>query len=279
MFTILQVLNNNVVSAADESGRELILTGKGLGFKAQSGKAIDPHVAEKVFVLNQGDATSERLKVLMESLPLEVVQITEFICDEAEKALNRKFGNGLFVSLSDHLDFAIKRSKDGLSIPNPFEWEIRSFYDKEFKFAEGIIQKILLNWGVLLEKSEACSIALHIINADNSNLNDFKSLTKIVYQILNIVKYVFNVELDENSQNYHRFVTHLKFFAQRIGKKEVITNHDSLLSDLLIKELTKTHQCVDTISEFVRKTYGHPMSDSEKLYLVIHIDRVLNDVR
>lgn len=45
MFTILQVLNNNVVSAADESGRELILTGKGLGFKAQPGKAIDPHVA------------------------------------------------------------------------------------------------------------------------------------------------------------------------------------------------------------------------------------------
>lgn len=279
MFTIIQVLNNNVVSAEDENGRELILTGKGLGFKALPGGQIDVCVAEKVFRLNQGDATSERLKVLMESLPLEVVQITEFICNEAEKDLNRKFGNSLFVSLSDHLDFAIKRSKDGLSIPNPFEWEIRSFYDKEFKFAEGTIQKILLNWGILLDKSEACSIALHIINADNSNLNDFKSLTKIVYQVLNIVKYVFNVELDEDSQNYHRFVTHLKFFAQRIGKKEVITNHDSLLSDLLIKELTKTHQCVDTISEFVRKTYDHSMSDSEKLYLVIHIDRVLNDVR
>ncbi|XAW87564.1 CAT RNA binding domain-containing protein [Vibrio sp. CDRSL-10 TSBA] len=120
MFTIIQVLNNNVVSAADEKGQELILTGKGLGFKALPGGEIDPSIAEKVFRLNQGDATSERLKVLMESLPLEVVEITEFICNEAEKSLNKKFGNGLFVSLSDHLDFAIKRSKDGLSIPKPF---------------------------------------------------------------------------------------------------------------------------------------------------------------
>ncbi len=279
MFTIIQVLNNNVVSAEDDKGRELILTGKGLGFKALPGGIIDPAAVEKTFRLNQGDAISERLKVLMESLPLEVVQITEFICKQAEKELNREFGNALFVSLSDHLDFAIKRSKDGLSIPNPFEWEIRSFYEREFKFSEAIIQKILINWGILLEKSEACSIALHIINADNSSLDDFKSITKIVYQILNIVKYVFNVDLDENSPNYHRFVTHLKFFAQRIARQEVITNHDSLLSDLLIKELTKTHKCVDTISEFIRKTYDYHISDSEKLYLVIHIDRVLNDIR
>lgn len=45
-------------------------------------------------------------------------------------------------------------------------------------------------------------------------------ITEMVNTILNIVKYHFKMELDENSVNYERFLTHLRFFAVRFVRKE-----------------------------------------------------------
>lgn len=38
---ILQVFNNNVVLAVDELGRDVVLTGRGLGFKRRRGDTVD----------------------------------------------------------------------------------------------------------------------------------------------------------------------------------------------------------------------------------------------
>ena len=42
------------------------------------------------------------------------------------------------------------------------------------------------------------------------NKNEVGKLTVMVQDILNIVKYTYNTQLDENSLNYERFVTHLR---------------------------------------------------------------------
>lgn len=276
-FKVSQVLNNNVVSAIDNNGRELILTGKGIGFKAPQGHAIDVTDVDKIFILNDDDTTSNRLKTLMENLPLEVVQFTDFIIENAKVVLNKNFSDSLFVALADHLDFALRRARDGISITNPLEWEIKNYYEAEYNFSLNMIEQVLIKYGILFDKAEACSIALHIINADNNNINEFKTITKIVSQIVNIMKYIFKIECNEKAHNYHRFITHLKFFAQRITKKEVISNHDSLYSDIMLNKQSKTNECVETIAEFIRKNYHHTMSNSEKLYLIIHIDNVVKD--
>src|SRR5690606_41530888 len=44
--------------------------------------------------------------------------------------------------------------------------------------------------------------------------------TEMVNSILNIVKYHFKMDLDENSVNYGRFLTHLRFFSIRFARKE-----------------------------------------------------------
>ena len=65
---VVQILNNNVVSAVAGDGMEVILTGKGLGFAVRAGSEVDLNRVEKVFCLQAGDAVSERLKMLIESL-------------------------------------------------------------------------------------------------------------------------------------------------------------------------------------------------------------------
>lgn len=52
---ILRVFNNNLVLALDESGREVILTGRGLGFQARPGQeALDAAKVSRVFVPADG---------------------------------------------------------------------------------------------------------------------------------------------------------------------------------------------------------------------------------
>lgn len=68
----------------------MILTGRGLGFNVSPGSTIDMSKVEKTFKLNKDDAISERLKVIIEGLPLEVVQITTDIVEMAKSDLNKK---------------------------------------------------------------------------------------------------------------------------------------------------------------------------------------------
>ena len=45
---VIQIINNNVISALDPNGREAVLMGKGIGFHAKRGK-IDHSMIEKFF--------------------------------------------------------------------------------------------------------------------------------------------------------------------------------------------------------------------------------------
>ena len=45
---IKKVINNNILCAVDEKGREMIVTGRGLGFKRKVGERIDSGLVEKI---------------------------------------------------------------------------------------------------------------------------------------------------------------------------------------------------------------------------------------
>ena len=47
-------------------------------------------------------------------------------------------------------------------------------------------------------------------------MSDIVNVTRIMQDILNIIKYSYKIDFNEESVYYYRFVTHLKFFAQRI---------------------------------------------------------------
>ena len=51
MLKIEKVYNNNVVQASDKKGKELIVMGRGLGFRKKAGDFLNPDQIEKTFVL------------------------------------------------------------------------------------------------------------------------------------------------------------------------------------------------------------------------------------
>ena len=60
------------------------------------------------------------------------------------------------------------------------------------------------------------------INGKSDKTDIAYSMTKKIQDILNIVKYTYDIELDEHSLNYERFITHLRFFFKRLNNKDTV---------------------------------------------------------
>lgn len=273
---VKQILNNNVVSATDEHGLEVILTGRGLGFNTQNGASVDKQAIEKIFRL-EDSSLSARFKDLISEVPVEIVQLTADIVTMVRSALTHNISEGLLITLADHLHFALKRQHDNALVTNPLEWEVRHFYTDEYALGRQALAMVVARTGTLLPNSEACSIALHIVNAGlNDTMGKTAQITRLIYQLQNIVKYFFSLTIDESSLNYQRFITHLKFFAQRVVDGVVLNNDDDEFFALAKQRYQHTLKCVEAINEFVGKNYHHAMSNSEKLYLTVHIENVVH---
>lgn len=119
--------------------------------------------------------------------------------------------------------------------------------------------------------------AIHIIESglDEDN-EDMHKITEIISEISNIVKYNFHISFNEDSVYYFRFITHLKFFAQRLleGKTYLDDDNEDLLNTVKTKYIN-SYECMEKISRFIKTKYNYDISDDEKLYLTIHIERIV----
>ena len=64
---VRKVINNNIVSSADEDGREIVVMGRGIGFQAREGWEIPEERIEKIFRLDNKDSLN-RFKDLSAAL-------------------------------------------------------------------------------------------------------------------------------------------------------------------------------------------------------------------
>lgn len=272
---IKKIFNNNAILVENSNKHEFVVMGCGIAFKKNVGEKVNEKLIEKTFILKQKDA-SEKFKLLLEDLPSEYVSLCYDIIEYAKNMLDVQLNDYIYVTLTDHISNAIKMVKNGLNNTNPLIWEIKKFYSKEFKIGLKAVEFIKNEINVDLSEDEAGNIALHLINAQvDSSLNNSENVinqTKMIQDILNIVKYTYNIALDEKSISYERFVTHLRFFFKRLNAKEKVkekSEDDFLLEQVKIK-YQKAYDCVLKIQKYLETK----LSNEELLYLTVHIQRV-----
>lgn len=273
---IKKIFNNNAILAKDSEKREVVVMGCGIGFRKDIGDNIDEEKIEKTFILKEKDA-SEKFKLLLEDVPTEIIYLCYDIIDYAKNMIATEINDYIYVTLTDHINNAIELFKEGLNRPNIIVWEIKKFYPKEFEIGVKALEFIEDELDIKLPDDEAGNIALHLINAQVNNscnkVEDVAKQTKMVQDILNIVRYTYNVELNEESLNYERFVTHLRFFFQRLNKKKVdkLENEDDdfLLNQVKVK-YKEAYNCMLKVEKYLDKE----LDDEEKLYLTLHIQRI-----
>ncbi|WP_409307380.1 BglG family transcription antiterminator LicT [Pectobacterium sp. B1J-3] len=271
---IAKILNNNVVTVIDENNNESVVMGRGLGFKKHSGDLLDETLIERVFVMKSGELTS-RLTELLTEIPMDVITTADKIILLAKERLPGKLQNSVYISLTDHCHFAIERHKQGVDIRNALLWEIKRLYPKEFSVGLEALDIIAQRLGVRLPEDEAGFIALHLVNAQlDSEMPEVLQITKIMQEILNVVKYQLNLNYDEQALSYHRFVTHLKFFAQRLIGKNTVFSDDESLHDVVKERYVLSYRCAEKIQTHIDKQYHYMLTKEELMFLTINIERV-----
>ena len=271
---LAKLINNNVVSTCDEEGREIIVMGRGVGFKAKEGSTIDEEKVEKIFRL-ESQNTMDKFKELLENLPMEHVQISAEIIGYAKEVLNRPINPNVYITLTDHINFALERYKQKMMFSNPLIREVRSFYHAEYLIGEYAIAMIERDLGVKLPVDEAASIALHIVNAEyDAPMGDTIKITNLIQQVLEVVREYFSIELDEQSLSYERFITHLRFLAQRVFTGEHMNLDNLEFQEVIDRLYPEEYACSQKIQALIKLQYRHQVTEEEVAYLALHIKRI-----
>ncbi|MCM2676374.1 CAT RNA binding domain-containing protein [Alkalicoccobacillus plakortidis] len=132
---IKKVFNNNVILAHDENFVEKVLLGRGLAFgKKERGDEVDQDKVDKIFTLESKELVDSFVHLVGE-IPINHLELTNSIVKEAEKELEITFNDSIYIGLTDHINYALHRHRQGEHMRNAFLWEIKKFYPKEFKVA------------------------------------------------------------------------------------------------------------------------------------------------
>jgi beta-glucoside operon transcriptional antiterminator len=267
------VLNNSVVDALDDEMREVIVLGKGIGFGAVPGGTLDATAIEKIFRLDDSTEGS-RLAQVAATVPAPVLAATDEVVSLARSEITEKLSDSIYAALADHLAFALERTQNNVSLASALETEVRRFYAREFAVATRAIPLIESIVGVRLPSEEATNIALHIITAEiGEGGGSAAQLTELTQNVLDIVRLHFGITYDDDDLDYARFLSHVRYFAQRVLTGATVQRDDEQLLDMLSRQMPAIFACVERVNDYVRDRHDHAMSASEKVYIALHVSR------
>lgn len=267
-----KILNNNLVLSKNEKGQEVIIKGLGIGFHAKRGDQIDESLIEKIFY-PENKQNSIQIQEYLMSIPEEYLDFVQKFVDRIKERENLDLNSSIYLSLSDHIMGTIQRFRDGISLKNVLLLDIRQLYKKEYELGLEMIGEINSKFGITLPVDEAGFIALHFVNAEEGEQNnDNYQIAVIVNEVQEIVKnYYSDITFDESSLYYQRFLTHLKYFAQRYLHKELQYNEDERLFQIISEQCKEAFGCVKLIYLMMEEKYHYALSKEEMMYLSIHI--------
>lgn len=272
---IRKVLNSSVVLALDENGEESILLGKGIGYGRKAGEEIVRQPSDRVFIpLSNPDA--QHMLELFASIPPEYVDMTQEIVRDAEASLGAALSPHIYLMLTDHLQFAIERQAQGISVTNRVSWEIKNFYRAEYQVGQRALALVRDRLGVELPEDEAANIAFHIVNAtkDTASHYDAMQAAKLIGTLVNIVTYTMRCQLDTESIHYSRFISHLQFFAERYYSGRLLDSKDDFLYHQMQGAYPAAISCAERIRAYLAHNDGHQLTNEEVAYLALHIARL-----
>lgn len=272
MNRIIKVLNVNVV-VIDHHGNEYVAFGKGIGYHTKIGDKIPEAKISRKYAPIDNERQNELIQSL-KKIPASIISTSTEIIAFAEPFLHEKLDASIYYTLSDHLYFAIERLRKNLVLGNRIYLEMKTYYKLEFKVGIHALTIIKKNLGIRFPPEEAANIAFHIINAskrqDNKNVLE---IARLIDNILQTLRVICHNQLASEGLNYERFVTHIKFFAQRYINNQMLADDHELLEQVLTiypdasKIALKLKQTIEII-------YEKSISKEELAYLIIHIHRV-----
>lgn len=126
-----------------------------------------------------------------------------------------------------------------------------------------------------IPKSEIYGVAMILINGQiEKSVDNGDDFDRVADEITQIVEDNFSIIIDRTSFSYYRFATHLHYLLQKLKKGEnIVTDNEQILTSIK-SSYPEAYECAEKISRYLAECFGKKLVDEEKLYLVLHINRV-----
>jgi Transcriptional antiterminator len=270
----LKKINNNVAICIDNSGKELIAFGIGIGFPQMPYEIKDLSKIDRTFY----NISNEYLK-LLDDIPFRIIEFTAKMVIFIENHLSYSLNSNLVLTLADHISFAIERAKKHIYVRMPLSYDMEQMYQDEMQISMYIIEQIETSFQIRLQKDEASGIAMAIVNArllpkKGSLMLDESKFDKILEGTTAIIEQEMHISVNRKSFNYTRYATHIHYLLQRIFESKYVDSDNLSVYRLLKEEYVEVSECVEKIEQYYHKELKCTITEEEKLYLILHVNRV-----
>ena len=270
---IIKKINTSAAIALDSKGREIVVLGKGIGFPPVPYELEDLSKIERTFY----DVEPEYRDVIA-NIPENIIEVAAKINELAEEELDMELSPNFPFTLADHLNFAVERLRSGIDLTVAISYDIQYLYQREYSLGKKALQMMNDEAGIMLPESEAVNIALHLINSEKGTNNATKVLrdARIVSEVDRIIEDNMKMKMDKGSYEYARYVKHLMYLVNRFESKEESEVKNGMMLKTLAREYPDIYECALRITRYFQGTWGWNCSKDETLYLMLHINRLLN---
>ncbi|ADL53549.1 PRD domain-containing protein [Clostridium cellulovorans] len=272
-FTVIKPFNNNVILGFDrDKDKECVMVGRGIGFSVVKGQEFyDREKIERIYYI-EDDENKAKLNSLYRNVDSSLIGATEEAISYISKVTESDLGKIIHITLLDHLAFTIERIKNGIKIGNPFLYETKVLYEKEFSIAEDVLEIINDRMNLELPKAEVGFIAMHIHAAlNNQKSSSVATNAYIIQEMITVIENNLNILIDRESISYMRLLTHLRFAIDRINKKLPIEN---ILLDSIKTQLKDSYMVAIAVADYVKENFNLVMPEEEIGYIAVHIGNI-----
>lgn len=261
--------NNNLVLCVDENGCEFIARGKGVGF----------HAIPYDIKLSQIERTYYDINPiylgLISSLSEEIISISTKIVEHIRNRTDKQISSNLVFTLADHLSFAIQRCREGMNLSLPIDKDVEHLFDLEYETGLYGLELIRKEMKTYLPKNEAAYIALHIVNSEKQTHKDSEIVEEeMIEDIIKIIEDHFSIIINREDFNYSRFASHMHYLIKRSKDAQMIASTNARMFESLKENYRDTYLCSEKISQYFSSKLGFKLTDEEKMYLILHINRL-----
>lgn len=267
-YLIKKVLNNNVISV-EHRGINYILSGKGIGYDKKKGDWFeDTSAVELRFISLEGIKQIEQ-DHLLNRLDPEIVESVQKVLEIINVETGNQFDIRNHAGLLDHIQFLIKRLKEGFEIRQPFMHETQILYPKEYAIAEKCVECVRNELGLEIPDDEIGFLTFHI----HSGIQSKKEMTplkevKLINKITQHVEKKLDTHFDPKSFDYNRFIIHIKGVLQRLSSGKTLENN--LLTEIQNKYIIEYKVAYD-VAKIIEGQCGFPVPEGEIGYIAIHL--------
>ncbi|MCD5002367.1 PRD domain-containing protein [Enterococcus saccharolyticus] len=275
---IVNRINNNVVLVHD-GVQLMIVTGKGIGFKVYPDDDADESLIEQRYIMQEKDV-AQYISILKE-IPKEFIDAAKEVLVIGEEKLKRTLPVNLVFALADHFFFTYQRVIKGQMVAHPLKWEIQQLYPIELEIGRAAVDIVNQIIPVTIPEEEDVFVAMHFINysyEDNVSYNPVEVM-ELLNQSIKILEATFDYNFDKYSPIFSRFIVHLRFFIIRMLRFELDDNKNEDLAKTVKKMYPDAYQCAEKIAEHMQTAQNKNAIESEKVYLALHINRLIEDKR